>query len=154
MAVIVIMIIFFMTQVLGEAQSKGGRKRERVRERAQHGSITSYLFISWPQVKRMLDAFCGKSDAEERKQHLHMFILTRPEETLDNKYYERRLHKFRDRARQNDQDYPGARPRRPPRPPTAMPEDRKVCLVVDESGMSGKGLDDFFSQVNCSIQLY
>ena len=105
----------------------------------------------------MLDAFHTRSEAEKRKKHLHIFIQTRPEETLDRKYYERMLHKFRERARHVKPNYRVTnrhRRRLPTAPPKPSPQDRKVCLAVDESGMSGKGLDDFFSQVNCSIQRY
>ncbi|KAK7106033.1 uncharacterized protein [Littorina saxatilis] len=107
-------------------------------------SVTHVLF---EQTKRMLDAFCSTSEAEEKKKQLDMFILSRPQETLDKQYYERRLFKFRDRAKHKD-PYPDAGfPRRPTLPAKALPQDRKVCLVVDESGMAGTGLNDFFEQV-------
>ena len=76
-------------------------------------------------------------------------FLARPPETLDKKYYRRRLRKFRERAKskklnpllkQETQAY-------------YLPTDRKVCLVVDESGMTGMGLKDFFKQVTVATRI-
>ncbi|XP_070202206.1 uncharacterized protein [Littorina saxatilis] len=87
------------------------------------------------------------TDHEEVLQRLRLYMLVRPEKTLDAGYFERRMLKFRLRAKTTvSHPYIGY-PRPPTLPPVAAPHDRKVCMVLDESGMNGKGLNKFFEQV-------
>ncbi|XP_070202242.1 uncharacterized protein [Littorina saxatilis] len=106
-------------------------------------SVTHVLL---EQVKRMVRQY-HPTDHEEVLQRLRLFMLIRPEKTLDAGYFERRMLKFRLRAKTTvSHPYVGY-PRPPTLPPVAAPHDRKVCMALDESGMNGKGLDKFFEQV-------
>ena len=100
----------------------------------------------------MIDAYYDGKEAAERNKRLHIFVLTRPEETLDVDYYKRRLIKFRDRAKHKVEYSEAGCRHQPAQSPQAHPQDCKVCLVVDESGMTGKGLEAFFSQVTVNTQ--
>ena len=107
------------------------------------------------QVKRMIRMCHSEDQAKEiLKDRLRMFMMIRPEASLDAEYFKRRLLKFRLRAKTtvtNPLDgYTG-----PPTMLTMTPaHDRKVCLALDESGMSGKGLDDFFKTVKHAYYSY
>ena len=106
-----------------------------------------YEFV-FPQVKRMIGKYHPEEEAKEiLRDRLRMFLMIRPEASLDAEYFKRRLLKFRLRAK-STVTHPYMRyPHRPTMAPVSPPHDRKVCLALDESGMSGKGLDDFFRQV-------
>ena len=95
----------------------------------------------------MLRNYHTKAKSDEMESRLRMFILIRPESTLDDEYFRRRLLKFRLRAKTTTTHPYVGYPRPPTLPPVAAPHDRKVCLALDESGMSGKGLDAFFAEV-------
>lgn len=109
--------------------------------------LASDEFISL-QVKRMFRKYHSEDEAEEiLRDRLRMFLMNRPEASLDAEYFKRRLLKFRLRAK-TTVTHPYMRfPHRPTMAPVSPPHDRKVCLALDESGMLGKGLDDFFRQV-------
>jgi hypothetical protein len=97
----------------------------------------------------MVRQYHNKSRANELLGRLRLFMLIRHELTLDAEYYKRRLLKFRLRAKTKDTHPDVGYPRPPTLPPVALEShDRKVCLVLDESGISGKGLHDFFGWVS------
>ncbi|KAK7492448.1 hypothetical protein BaRGS_00016321 [Batillaria attramentaria] len=108
----------------------------------------SIIHVLHEQVRKMLYEHKDKAEADViLKKKLRIFVMTRPEHTIDDKYFERRLHKWRSRAKLKDSERNWGYPRPPTLPPVAPMTDKKLCLVLDETGMSGKGLQAFFDQV-------